>query len=158
MLDLEYAENTMKLHTFQSIGKQVMSVGKLQTFCHFLYLLNSHVLISCCWLFKKNIYIYVWLLELEDTGDGVIVQPDLFHLVPNSWGYYESTSRDLEDNIRGRSSSPRFVQCTNINGVTVIIAFMHEEVHFLRYLEGLREMKRRISTLWLTKDGWKISF
>lgn len=28
-----------------------------------------------------------------------------------------------------------------LNGVTVIIAFMHGKIHFLRYLEGLREKK-----------------
>lgn len=94
----------------------------------------------------------------KDGWGGMIVQTDLFYVVPNFWGYYESTSTDTEDNIRERSSFPHSVQCTNINAVTVIIAFMHGEVHFLRYLEGLREMKRRISTLWLTKDGWKKIF
>lgn len=121
----------------------------------FFYLCKTHSNQFHADGFRK---IHLVIQTPKDGGDGTTVQTDLFHLVPNSWGYYESTSRDTEDNIRESSSSPHSVQCTNINGVTVIIAFMHEEVHFLRYLEGLREMKRRISTLWLTKDRWKIAF
>lgn len=136
----------------------------------FLSLLLPHTFLFCFFVFylcktHSNQFhadgfrkIHLVIQTPKDGGDGMTVQTDLFHLVPNSWGYYESTSRDTEDNIRESSSSPHSVQCTNINGVTVIIAFMHEEVHFLRYLEGLREMKRRISTLWLTKDRWKIAF
>lgn len=47
MLDLEYAENTLELHIFQSIGEQVTSVGKQQTLLSLLLPAKLTVLISC---------------------------------------------------------------------------------------------------------------
>lgn len=147
------------------LGTCVENILLLEELFFFVTSFTSHFLVfffNLCKTHTNQFHgfrkIHLVIKTPKDGGDGMIVQTDLFHLVPNSWGYYESTSRDTEDNIRESSSSLHSVQCTYINGVTVIIAFMHEEVHFLRYLEGLREMKRRISTLWLTKDRWKIAF
>ena len=38
---------------------------------------------------------------------------------------------------------PPLHSALTLNGVTVIIAFMHGKVHFLRYLEGPREKRKR---------------
>lgn len=38
---------------------------------------------------------------------------------------------------------PPLHSALTLNGVTVIIAFMHGKVHFLRYLEGLRGKRKK---------------
>lgn len=51
---------------------------------------------------------------------------------------------------------PPLHSALTLNGVTVIIAFMHGKVHFRRYLKGLREKrkkKKKQGCVWHEKDG-----
>lgn len=72
--------------------------------------------------------------------------PDLFHLVHNSWGYYEL-------NIRGCHSSPASAQCTNTKWSQCNYKFHAWGGTFSEVIWRAQKKRKNLQCDWHNKDG-----